>query len=104
MDKVKLEEEIYNYKSNIELRTSQLVRLKTESVRMSSGRGVESTTPNEPAKESIFSNNNYGVSTITQSKPNATGNAAQNTQRNTKGRGSTGGPRVKTNKPYCTLV
>ena len=104
MDKVKLEEEIYNYKSNIELRTSQLIRLKTESIRTSTGRGIDSTKSNEVAKESIFSNNNYGVSTITQTKPRAADTTTQGSKENTKGRGSTGGPRVKTKKPYCTLI
>jgi len=105
MDKVKIEEEIYNYKSNIELRTSQLIRLKTESIRQSSGRADSSTKMNEVAKESIFSNNNYGVSTITQT-PKAANNQERpvNSVPAKPNRGSTGGPKVKTKKGYCTLI
>lgn len=99
-DIVKLEEDIFNIKSNIELRTSQLSRLKIEISRVSSQKdrlsNGKNTTSNNTGTESIFSSNNYGVSTLSQPKKVDT--------RPVKNRNSTGGPKVKTDKPYCTLV
>lgn len=91
---MKLEEEIYNYRSNIELRTSQLVRLKTEkAARVSATPGDGGSRP-MTMQESIFSSNNYGVSTLSQ----------PNFKHTLPDRGTTHGPRVKTKKPYCTLI
>ncbi len=98
-DIVKLEEDIFNIKSNVELRTSQLSRLKIEISRISSQKDRTSNGGNtltaETGKESIFSSNNYGVSTLSQPKQ---------TPNNNRRRGSTGAPKIKTDKPYCTLI
>lgn len=93
---MRLEEDIFDMRSNIELRSSQLSRLKIEMSRVSSSKDTNRNSK-DTGKESIFSSNNYGVSTLTQTKPDPHHLPKKN-------RNSTGGPKVKTNKPYCTLV
>lgn len=95
---INLDEDIFNLKCNIELRTSQFQRLITE-MRNQAARGSGGTIGNQGAKESIFSSNNYGMSTLTEAK------AEIETERRSKNnRRSTGGPKVKTKKPYCSLI
>ena len=91
---INLDEDIFNLKCNVELRTSQFQRLVTESIRNSSKNSPGLTGSQNP-KESIFSSNNYGLSTLTEVKAE---------QKPKNSRGSTGGPKVKTKKPYCNLI
>lgn len=115
--RVKIDEEIFNYRSNVDLRTSQLVRLKNDPNRGSGGRttsqaatardthrettggGLSQPGPTVANSESIFSNN-YGVSTISQEKPLK----ALQTQKAPPKRGTTGGPKVNETKPYCNCT
>lgn len=127
----KLESEISNYRSNIEIRTSELVRLKSlkaEESRLSAAQPVggdkpafqdrfsggtlqpqivQSQVPNrETASASIFTQN-YGSSTITDKPPKKTNPVADSsmTQPSTKGgRGSVQGPKVKSTSGYCNLI
>lgn len=125
-DTSKLDSEISNYRSNIEIRTSELVRLKSlkaEESRLSATTQsqekapqdrqsggtlpptlVNSQPPRLTATESIFTQN-YGASTITQDKPKKTGTAGDlSMTQSSKGRGSTTGQKVKNTKSYCTLI
>ena len=96
-----LDEEVFNLKCNVELRTSQFQRLVTETIRNSSRKSNGQTASDFP-KESIFSSNNYGLSTLSEVKPEPVTQAP--VKRNRRSTGSTGGQKVKTKKPYCTLI
>lgn len=106
MDVMNIDEEIFSFKCNIELRTSQLQRLlTTASSRQTMKSGTNQLDQSEPPKESIFSSNNYGVSTLSGPgmNPSKIDSAGGYTEKRTSIR-STGGPKVKTSKPYCTLI
>lgn len=125
----KLESEISNYRSNIEIRTSELVRLKShkaEESRLSAANTnggdkpvpdrfsagsmqpqiVQSQIPNrETASASIFTQN-YGSSTITD-KPAKKANAVADssmTQPSVKGGRGSVGTKVKSTGGYCNLI
>lgn len=128
-DNVKLESEISNYRSNIEIRTSELIRqkqLKAEESRLSSTASngvdkqqnsdrfsggsmqptmVQSQAPRVTASASIFTQD-YGASTVTD-KPLKKATPVTDTsmsQPSQKGRGSTTGPKVKSTGSYCNLI
>lgn len=100
---IKVDEESFNLQCNMELRTSQLQRLMTAPSKKISnmdrigeraelGKGVE------------MSESNFGMSY--QTSPSRV-----DSDRQSKGKlsfngsvKSTGGPKVKTGKPYCALI
>lgn len=127
----KLESEISNYRSNIEIRTSELVRLKglkAEESRLSAAHAmggekqgvqdrfsggalqpqmIQSQVPSrETGSASIFTQN-YGSSTITDKPPKKAAAIADSSmsQHSAKGgRGSVQGPKVKSTSGYCNLI
>lgn len=128
-ENMKLESEISNYRSNIEIRTSELVRLKSvkaEESRLSSTASnggekpqgpdrfsggsmqphmVQSQVPRVTASASIFTQD-YGSSTVTEKpvkKPTPVTDTSMS-QTSQKGRGSTTGPKVKSTGSYCNLI
>ncbi len=107
MSTINLDEEIFALKCDIDLRIMQLQRLKQESIRNSSRQSNGLTTSDVP-KESIFSSNNYGLSTLSEVKPEPRQPTITTRRTRDTGdsnlRGSVGGPKVKTKKPYCTLI
>lgn len=102
MSTINLDEEIFSLKCDIDLRIMQLQRLKQESIRNSS-LGSNGFKTSEVPKESIFSSNNYGLSTLSEVKPEPRQATITRKTRDSGSRGSFGGPKVKTKKPYCTL-
>ena len=103
-----IDEEAFNLQCNIELRTSQLSRLLVMSNRQSF-RSTNQIDLSEPPKDAVISGTKYGTSTLTVkndgvSRFESMSPSVRKSSASGSSRSTAGGPKIKTGKPYCSLI